>query len=63
LVYKHPVASFRGYLSAFFLLPDVFKDRKKIQASGKKRLTLVDDILDSTLGEPSLIALLWKKIL
>jgi GT2 family glycosyltransferase len=63
LVYKHPMASVRGYLSAFFLLPDVLKDRKKIQASRKEKLTVVDNILDSTLGEPSLIALLWKKIL
>lgn len=64
LVYKHPVASVRGYLSAFFLLPDVLKDRKKIQASRKEKLIIVvENILDSILGEPSLLELLRKKFL
>ncbi|RUM45059.1 MAG: glycosyltransferase family 2 protein [Desulfocapsa sp.] len=61
IVYRHPLASVKGYLSALLLLPAILRERKKILRNNRKQKILLDKILEPSLGEPGLTALLRKK--
>ncbi|MEA3467342.1 MAG: glycosyltransferase family 2 protein [Thermodesulfobacteriota bacterium] len=62
LVYRKPFASLRGYFSLLCQLPHILRSRSDILKKKQDIRQLSDSLLSSELGEPSLMAMVKRKL-
>ncbi len=63
VLYRRPVASLKGYFSAFFLLPMVLVDRKRIQAHRRVPIDRLENMIEPVLGEAGFMGRICRKII
>lgn len=62
IIYRRPLASLKGYLSALFLLPVVLVGRKKIQAGRRISIDNLEHMIRPGLGEVSFMERIRRRI-
>jgi len=62
ILYRKPLASLKGYFSAFLLLPGMLAERWKIQSQRKVPLDRLENMIGGELGEPGIIERIRRKI-